>query len=39
LLVSDYTDSSVAGVVFGVTLVNAAGRVTDFWPFGTFSSR
>ena len=24
---------------FGITLVTAGGHVTDFWPFGTFSSR
>jgi len=27
-----------SGVLFGVTLVNAAGVATDFWPFGTFSN-
>ncbi|MEO8181976.1 MAG: hypothetical protein ABI895_24340 [Deltaproteobacteria bacterium] len=39
MLVTEYSNSSVSGAVFGVTLVNAAGAATDFWPFGTFSNR
>jgi hypothetical protein len=39
LLVTEYSNALVAGAVFGVTLVNAVGLATDFWPFGTFSNQ